>query len=418
MDTRVSIFKCYNVQEVKANIATYLERFAGLLPQASDARILIKPNLNSNMNALTGNTTDLRVLAAIVEFLKDRGYSNITIGEGTNSGFYRENINVISRLRVDRLAKYYGVDVIDFNHAPSRPIELEGGIIAEAAEQCLDADFFINVPKIKMHYETEMTACLKSLIGCLVGRENKKKVHSSLADNILKLNEHIHPHLYVVDGLIAMEGTGPSLGTPKKIDTVLIGTNPFLLDMVISRIMGFESWKEIPVLQLASAKGGITDELVETFEGIELCKHIHAFKRPEYSWLVALVINPRVQKYLIKIRYAPLVKRLFGLQIVKKLLFRTGISQDYIIYDDGDFSVPRVSVGRCVEGCSVCADLCPLGKDLPGAFKTAEDMKDCIKCLYCFAVCPNQAIGVDGDLGFFNQQIRQYDTQIREMFAR
>jgi uncharacterized protein (DUF362 family) len=43
-----------------------------LLPDKK-APILLKPNLNSNMNALTGNTTDLRLVAAVIEFLKDAG---------------------------------------------------------------------------------------------------------------------------------------------------------------------------------------------------------------------------------------------------------------------------------------------------------------------------------------------------------
>lgn len=75
-----------------------------MLPPDSGAKIVLKPNLTRNMSALTGNTTDLRILSGIITFLKDKGYSNITIGEGTNSGFYRNRIGVIARLKVDALA--------------------------------------------------------------------------------------------------------------------------------------------------------------------------------------------------------------------------------------------------------------------------------------------------------------------------
>ena len=94
---RFDVFKAYTVKEIKAGVKELLGgRYADLLPQDADARILIKPNLNSNMNALTGNTTDLRLVASVIEFLKEKGFRDITIGEGSNSGFYRNRFSVIS----------------------------------------------------------------------------------------------------------------------------------------------------------------------------------------------------------------------------------------------------------------------------------------------------------------------------------
>ena len=43
--------------EIKNEIKGEFSQRADLLPQNKDAKIFIKPNLNSNMNALTGNTT-------------------------------------------------------------------------------------------------------------------------------------------------------------------------------------------------------------------------------------------------------------------------------------------------------------------------------------------------------------------------
>ena len=42
----------------------------------------------------------------------------------------------------------------------------------------------------------------------------QKKTHKSLAKNILNINKKIRPHLHIVDGLISMEGLGPTRGTP------------------------------------------------------------------------------------------------------------------------------------------------------------------------------------------------------------
>lgn len=415
MGNKTRVFQIKDYFEMKKTLAEYLAKFENMFPVSLNDRILIKPNLNSNMNALTGNTTDLRILAAIIEFLKKKGYTHIIIGEGTNSGFHRSGINVIKRLRIDSLAKYYGVNFVDFNYSDYQTIPLEGGIKANIAKECLEADFFINVPKLKTHFETEMTVCLKSLIGCLVGRENKKKTHSSLIENILRLNEAISPDLQVVDGLIAMEGTGPSLGTPRKIDTVIIGTDPFLIDMVASKIAGYEDFKEIPVLLEAFKQGKITKEHVdgyETFDG-----NIFHFKRPECSFLVAMTINPWIQKYLIKIRYAPFVTNIFNLEITRKLLFNLKISQDFIVFDDGEPVQLELDDYACDKNCNICKSVCPLENDLPKAF-SQEELRSCLNCLYCYSVCPRRAIKVKGNLGFFEQQTKQYDTYVRKLFEK
>ncbi|MDI6782713.1 MAG: [Fe-S]-binding protein, partial [bacterium] len=100
MSFRFSIFRCDRGSELKDKLGVELEQYLDLFPKSKSARILLKPNLNSNMNALTGNTTDLRIIAAVISFLQNQGYRNIAIGEGTNSGFYRNKINVITRLMV------------------------------------------------------------------------------------------------------------------------------------------------------------------------------------------------------------------------------------------------------------------------------------------------------------------------------
>src|SRR3989338_789869 len=92
----VSIFKANSTREVRDGFMREMEKFRAIFPVAKDSRILLKPNCNSNMNALTGNTIDLRLLASLLEWLRDNGYTEITIGEGTSSGFHRTGIKVFS----------------------------------------------------------------------------------------------------------------------------------------------------------------------------------------------------------------------------------------------------------------------------------------------------------------------------------
>ncbi|HUU41843.1 MAG TPA: DUF362 domain-containing protein, partial [Desulfatiglandales bacterium] len=315
-----------------------LNDFSQLFPEDKSARILLKPNFNSNFNALTGNTTDFRLLAAVIEFLQERGYSNITIAEGTNSGFVREKVSVINRLKADRLAAHYGVEMIDLNTwSQSIDVPLENGVLVQVADLLAATDFVINMPKLKTHFEVGMSVCLKNLIGTCIGRENKKKIHGSLAKNIVHLNEVIKPKLHIVDGLIAMEGNGPSRGTPVNYGKIIIGTNPFQIDHICARLIGFPRG-EVKTLVEAKNMNLITDNEYKLWESISLNKYVREFKRPELTPLVAFVIDPRFQKHLIRIRYAPVINTVCSTESVKSIFYALGISHERIRNKDAELS--------------------------------------------------------------------------------
>ena len=75
-------------------VAEVLDTSSAALPARSGASFLLKPNLNNDLCALTGNSTDLRLLAAAIEALQRRGYTNIVVGDGPNIGAYRKGIDV------------------------------------------------------------------------------------------------------------------------------------------------------------------------------------------------------------------------------------------------------------------------------------------------------------------------------------
>ncbi len=405
----LSVRKCYSNIEIKREIKEELSQRARSLPQNRDAKIFIKPNLNSNMNALTGNTTDLRLIAAVLEFLKNAGYSNITIGEGTNSGFYRRGIGVISRLKVDELTKRYGAKICDLNYEKTVEIEFENGVKADIAAICVNSDFFINMPKLKMHYETVMSVCLKSLVGCLVGMENKKKTHANLIKNIYNLNRYIKPNLHIIDAIIAMEGTGPTTGTPIHCGYIITGENPFLLDLACARIAKVPYF-EVPLLKLAEEEGDITRSFHEYLDTIDINRFSTRFKRPEINWLTAIVSHKRLQKYFLKVRHAPLVKTVFGTPLANRIMFTLGLTQEIFNEEERDENRLHLNMSMC-KGEGKCRTFCPVGLSLPDEVNHDE----CINCLYCFSVCPNRAIEIEGSLGFFYEQIKQYDAIIRRL---
>ena len=409
---RLDYLKAYSRRDIKNGLFHILEKYDDLLPASRDANILLKPNLNSNMNALTGNTTDLRLLSALIRFLKGKGYKNIVIGEGTNSGFYRNKIGVISRLKVDRLADYYGVKVKDLNYAKPHQIEFANGVKAQVARECMEADLFINLPKLKTHFEIGMSVCLKNLMGCLIGQENKKKTHKSLAENIIRINQQVRPHLHIVDGLVAMEGLGPTRGRPIRMDMLLIGTDPFLIDLVCARLACFD-YRQVRTLALAETKGILKSEYHQFIDSLNLEKDQKSFDPPKAGPLATFIHSPKRQKYFLKIRNTKFFSYLASTDWFGNLLFRTGLRQDVFSKQEMFCKGLFLEEEDCTE-CGVCHAICPLGRDLPK--ELLETDENCLHCLYCFSVCPQGAIKFTGELGFFAEQLRQYENMIKRFY--
>ena len=77
----------WTLADVQARVRQLLDHFADLLPVDPAARIVLKPNLNNDLVALTGNSVDLRVLMALLTALRERGYTDLTVADGSNVTF-------------------------------------------------------------------------------------------------------------------------------------------------------------------------------------------------------------------------------------------------------------------------------------------------------------------------------------------
>ncbi len=398
-------------KQIREKIFSTLDNYKEIFPASKEARILIKPNLNANMNALTGNTTDLRLLASVIMYLKDKGYKDISIAEGTNSGYYRNKISVITRLRVDAMAKRFGAKVKDLNYSEPVFIPFEDGVKGGIAKDCLEADLLINIPKLKTHFEAGMSVCLKNLMGCLVGQENKKKTHKSLARNILHINEHIKPNLHIVDGLIAMEGLGPTRGTPVNMGLIIAGVDPFLIDLLCAELAMFDH-KKVTTLRMAEVLGLLKKEHHDFIKSLNIDGHKRKFLSPRGSLAARFIHSPKRQKYFLAIRNTKVFNYLCSTKIGGKILFKTGLRQDVFIEDEMSCKGLSIDWEKCTR-CGKCADYCPIDINLPDGLD--NEGNSCIHCLYCFMVCPEKAIIFKGEFGFVSEQLRQYDDIVRKI---
>jgi NAD-dependent dihydropyrimidine dehydrogenase PreA subunit len=263
-----------------------------------------------------------------------------------------------------------------------------------------------------MHAEARMTAALKIIVGCLGGLDKRKIHNKKYFANILRLNEMIKPDFYVVDGLIAMEGNGPSAGTPFKMDLILAGSDPYLLDLTISKLIGYE-FDDVPYLKLARKLGKIKNEHYDYVNNLDLDHIRKSLKKPNPSIFFVILNHPRTFRFFTWLRYSPLFDWFFSSKVIIKLLHFLHFTQDLYINEEADIKRITLDEENC-SGCKECAKYCPMGLNLPEQLG-AEEV--CIKCLYCYSVCPKKAIQIEGKLGFLTSQITKYDKIIREMIT-
>lgn len=210
-------------------------------------KVLIKPN-NCFRHKITppyGMVTTSVILDGIIRLLLEYGCRDISLGEGAIIGIFDELGPYTKRgfkgSGMDKVAKRYGVKLIDFNQGPSQELYL-GGIKAHVAKAALEADFLINVPVLKTHFQTRVSLGFKNLKGCL-SPASKKRFHISkrLDSLICYLNEAIESDLVIIDGIYMLEkGPETLAGIAHRKDLIIAGTDIFECDVVGATILGIE----------------------------------------------------------------------------------------------------------------------------------------------------------------------------------
>ncbi len=386
----VTVVEAWTRAEIAEAIRAILESFP--LPSDRAASIVIKPNLNNDLVALTGNSTDLRVLAAICNTLADRGYRNLTIADGSNVGVARRGIDVFRRLRVDRLAARHGARLVDLNRDDT--VERAGLAVARTV---VEAELLICVPTVKTHAEVGLSCAMKNWVGVVAG-EAKRSVHHELAKNIARLTAAIPPHLAITDAVVGMEGNGPGDGDPFRLGRIVASDSAVLNDLVVARLIGID-WASVPYLREAFSTGAFdlaTAAAVRSFPVVRPARV--APDRPRAAALMDRF--PRLKRAARPISDRPGV-----LEVARRI----GLVQD--VYEREDDTVVAVHRDATDCGdCRRCEDVCPEGLPLDriGA-------GDCMTCLYCWWVCPNDAIAVEGALGFVARHAERYKAAIERL---
>lgn len=226
-----------SVVKAEEDIAAAVNRGVNLIGGLSlrgDERVIIKPNVCNARNPYGMVSTDIRVVEAIIELVRTRA-DRVAVVESDNvSGPAERRMSETGMLqRLDEL----GVEFINLSRDEAEPHEV-AGVEIQLPRTVMEADCFVNLPKMKTCAHTLVTLSIKNLLGVLI-RARKNRLHHHLDEILPYLAKVVRHDLIVVDGITAMEGNGPVIGTPRNLGVITAGRNPVAVDAVCTQIMGF-----------------------------------------------------------------------------------------------------------------------------------------------------------------------------------
>lgn len=376
MKSKVVLLPCgeYDEEKVYTLLKQGLYLVGGveaLIPK--DGKILLKPNLLKRAEVEKAVITHPVVVGAFARILRENGYEQIVLADSCGHGTTQA---VIRGTGMDTYLEKYQIPAIDYSEGIK--VDYPQGIQAKEfilPKELLEQNCVISLSKMKTHALERITGAVKNSYGFVYGF-HKAKGHTqypsadSFARMLIDLNKCVAPKLYVMDGIVAMEGNGPGSGDPVQMNVMIMSTDPVALDSVFSRLvylkpemvptnyhgekMGLGTWKEEEITLL-------------TPDGeISMSEAVKRYGNPQFN-----VDRTEVRKNIWT--------RMAGaLNIFQKK--------------------PYIENDKCVH-CGICVQSCPVpgkavdfrkGKDKPPVY----DYKKCIRCFCCQEMCPKKAIQV------------------------
>lgn len=326
----------------------------------SGKTVFIKPNMLGLFEPEHGATTHPLLVRSLVDFFREAG-AEVTVGDNCGIGGYGLNQRVAKMTGIMESAAGAYKNVA----SETKMVDLDSKYMPSivVSKAMLEADILVNVPKMKTHSLTVVTGAVKNMFGIVAGA-GKGRSHAS-APGVREFGKMLAdlyairpPDLTVMDGIVAMEGNGPSSGKIKPLGKVLASTNAVALDAVMCRIMGYPP-QDVHHLRNAANRGygPIEPEAIElTGDRVQSAN----FKLPL-----------TIQRFRLIGRF--LNERIMGSLVKSKLVLNE----------------------KLCEKCKICVQGCPVGAmQMPDWPRIDEDK--CIKCMCCQELCPESAWAIGG----------------------
>ncbi len=363
--SKVAIIKCedYNIDLVYSSIKNGINLLGGIQNFVKpEEKILLKPNILSGKAPEKAVCTHPIIFEAVIKILLE---NNIKVSYGDSPGF-DPPITAYKKSSIFEIAEKYNIEMKDFEKG--KPVQFKEGKYEKQfniANAIFEIDGIISLPKMKAHQLTRITGAVKNQFGCIAGL-NKALFHLKYPNSknfckmLVDLNLYLKPRLFIMDGIVAMEGNGPASGKPVKMNCIIISSDPVAVDSIFCKLINLN-----PENVLTNTIG-------------------KEFGLGTYIWEEIEILGDDLKPLINKNFDIPRSKSstLFSfLEPVKKYFIKR----------------PEINKNKCVK-CGICIQTCPVpskaiffknnNKKQPPVY----DYKKCIRCFCCQEVCPYEAI--------------------------
>jgi len=384
MPAKCSLLPCdtYDYDKVYAALAKSIENLGGFKPYISPGeRVLLKANLLMKKRPEEAATTHPIFVKALANLLLAYG-AKVIIGDSPGGPFTPALINGVYKTTGMTAIAAETEAELNTNFSSCQKENPDGLIMKRLTltDMINDVDKIISVAKLKTHAMMTFTGAVKNMFGMVPGIV-KAEYHLNIpdydhfADMLIDVCLCAKPVLSFMDGIIGMEGHGPSAGTPANTHVVLASDSPYHLDQAACHIIGL-SVKDVPILRRLQERGMIGELKDINFSGEDIKKFI----MPSYH-----VVSGKSPLTVHGSNLPGFVKRF----VARYLQTR-----------------PVVHVGDCT-GCAICKEACPAkvidlfplipAVEVPpktGEPRVKPEIKypECIRCYCCQELCPQKAI--------------------------
>lgn len=325
--------------------------------------MLLKVNLIGPKTSETAAVTHAEFVRAMIRILKGKN-CNVWIGDSSGGAIagVAPTAQSFKVADYERVAKEEGAEIKNFDR--------EGVVCVEPESKCeemmyiakpmFDADVVINLPKLKTHSAQIFSGAVKNVFGCIPGLK-KAKYHkmapnpSDFGQIICDIHKATQIQLHIMDGILAMEGEGPTAGSIYQANKFLVSEDPLALDAVAAKMVGMDV-EDVPILETA-----IKRNLGEgSLKNITLAG--------DYQQI------PRLAGFKLPKRFRGTKKR------NSKALVR--------VIDFFNIK-PRINLDKCKK-CNMCVESCPV--EAIDKETKQIDYSLCIECMCCHELCQFKAV--------------------------
>lgn len=223
------------------------------------ATVIVKPNICiSDRSYDMAATTNPWVVAAVVKMALEAGAASVKVMDNPFSG---DAARAYETSGIQEQVKAAGGQMVLMSTRGyvKKPLKSKFLEEVEVYDEVLKADVVINVPLVKDHSLSTMTAGLKNMMGLV---SYPAAMHIDLESTIPYLYEIVKPELTVMDCTRVLTRGGPEGGDPawvKKLDKVIASTDGVAADTYACQFLSLKP-DQLPYLAFAQGLGlGQTD---------------------------------------------------------------------------------------------------------------------------------------------------------------